>query len=68
MFYVIQISTTTEGVAKAITEQSTKDLATMEFHQVLASAMANANVSECVCMVVTSTGAIVRNEYYKREA
>lgn len=66
MFYIIQIVNTTEGVAKAITEQSTLDLAKMEFHQILASAMANENVSEALAMVISSSGAVYANEYYKR--
>ena len=45
------------------TKESFKD-AIMQLHQTLASAMANANVVSCLCMVITEEGEVLRKEYY----
>lgn len=66
MYYLIEISTTNEGVAKAIWDRETLDLATMQLHQTLASAMANENVQSCLCMVINSKGDTQRYDYWER--
>lgn len=68
MYYLIEISTTKDGIAKAIWDKDTLDLAYMQLHQTLASAMANENVSNCMCMVIDGHGATMRHEYWERTA
>ena len=58
MFYVVEIVSTKDGTAKAITEKATQDEAVMLLHQVLASAMTNQNAQSCVCLVVAANSAI----------
>ena len=64
--YLIEVSVTTSGTAKAITSKTDLDAALMSLHQTMASAMANANVSSCLCMVIDQYGAVIRNEYWAR--
>ena len=52
MYYFIEIDETAGGIAKAITGKATLQEAEMQFHQTLASAMANSNVSSCMCMII----------------
>jgi len=66
MYYLIEISNTTSGIAKAITSKDTLDTAAMQLHQTLASAMANEAVSSCMCMVIDGRGAVQRYEYWER--
>lgn len=66
MYYFIEITTTTNGTAKAITEKSSLQEAEMQLHQTLASAMANPDVSSCVVMIIDSRGAVQRYEYWER--
>ena len=67
MYYLIEITDTNSGVAKAITSKSDITTAIMSLHQVLASAMANANVSSCACLVLDAKGTVQRYEYWERE-
>ena len=66
MFYVVEIVSTKDGTAKAVTEKATIDEAQMLFHQIFASTMANQNAQSCVCLVVAANGAILRDEYWSR--
>ena len=66
MYYLIEISDTTGGVAKAITGKDSLDSATMQLHQTLASAMANSAVSSCLCMIIDARGAVQRYEFWER--
>ena len=66
MYYVIEIVSTKDGTAKAITEKPTQDEAVMLLHQVFSSAMANADANSCACLVVTGTGEVLRDEYWSR--
>ena len=68
MYFLIEISDTSSGIAKAIWEKTDLTAATMQLHQTLASAMANSAVRSCVCMVIDAQGAIMRSEYWEREA
>lgn len=68
MYYLIEISDTTGGVAKAIYSKADLDAAAMQLHQTLASAMANSAVSSCLCMVIDGRGAVQRYEYWGRES
>lgn len=68
MYYLIEITNTNSGIAKTITEKNSLNLATMNLHQVLASAMANENVVSCMCMIIDAIGTIKRYEYWEREA
>ncbi len=68
MYYLIEIADTKAGVAKAITDKESLDAAYMTLHQTLASAMANADVNSCMCMVINGQGAVQRYEYWERAA
>ena len=67
MYYLIEKTVSNGASAKAIWEKETIDLALMQLHQVLASAMANQNVSSALCMVIDERGNVVRPaEYWER--
>lgn len=66
MFYIIEKSVTTEGTAKAINEQSDYDLAVMQLHQVMASAIANPIVKTALCIIMDERGATKKAEYWER--
>ena len=66
MFYLIEISNANGTIAKAIWDKNTLDEATMQLHQTLASAMANENVSSCLCEIINEKGAVQRHEYWAR--
>lgn len=68
MFYLIEISDTKSGIAKAITEKQTLNDAYMQLHQTLASAMANSNVNSCMVMVIDGRGSVLRYEFWERES
>ena len=55
-WYVVEIATTAEGTAKAVTEKEDFNEAKMLYHQILASMMANTNVTEGICTIIDSTG------------
>lgn len=67
MYYLIEITETNDGTAKAIWDKPTLNDATMQLHQILASAMANEAVGSCLCMVIDAHGAVLRHEYWGRE-
>lgn len=66
MYYFIEITTTEQGVAKAITDKNDLNSANMQLHQTFASAMANDDVSACLCMIINDKGAVQRYEYWER--
>lgn len=63
-YYVLEVTTTSTGTAKLVTEKETLNEGIMLFHQVLASSRANPNVTEALCMVINSNGGIEKNEHY----
>lgn len=69
-FYVVEISTTAEGTAKAIAEKEDFNEARMLYHQILASMMANTNVTEGICTIIDSNARqlIDFTEKFVREA
>ena len=66
MYYLIEKTVTTNGTAKAITDKASKDEALMVLHQTIASAMANATVSSCLCLIIDEIGSTIRHEYWER--
>ena len=68
MYYLIEISETATGTAKAITEKASRTEAKMALHQTFASAMANNAVDSCLCIVIDAHGATQAYEYWQREA
>jgi len=67
MYYLIEIVTLQDSVAKAIWEKSSMEEAVQSFHQTIASAMANDNAISCLCMVIDECGKVHRSEYWSRE-
>ena len=57
-YFVIEIVTASGSTAKQITEKDNIDSAKMLYHQVLASAYANENVSYAMSMIVDYNGRI----------
>lgn len=67
MFYLIEKSTDMSGtVAKAIWDKPDYTTAEMNFHQIMASAMANKNAKNMLCMIIDEKGSIMRHEYWER--
>lgn len=64
-YFVLEATTTSEGTAKLVTEKETLNEGIMLFHQVMAAARANTNVTEALCIVVNSKGGIEKNEHYQ---
>lgn len=66
-YYVFQAITTNDGPVNAVTEYDNKDIAIMNYHQILASAYANEeNVSAATVMVVDSHTVPVKQEFFER--
>lgn len=62
-YYVIEISTMNDGSeVPGIFAHETQKAALSAFHSTLASKMVDANVKACYCGVMTSGGAIIRQE------
>lgn len=55
-YFVVEISTANGATAKAVTEKATLDEAKMLFHQIMASAYANDNVTYALCMIINDKG------------
>ena len=66
MYYLIEKSTTSSGVAKAFTDKSDLTQAQMAFHQTIASAMANSAVQNILVMVIDERGGTQNYEYWER--
>lgn len=66
MYYLIEISTTSENTAKAIWDKNTLDDATIALHQSMAFGMSSENVLQILCMIINSTGAVMRSELWQR--
>jgi len=66
MFYVIEITTVSGTPAKAIWDKDSLEAAKMQYHQTLASAMANQNASSCLCEVIDGRGTVICHEYWER--
>lgn len=64
--YLLQIIQTTSGPVKAIGNDVDYDAALMEFHQTLASAMANPTVQSAMCQIIDGHGAPQKTEYWER--
>jgi len=64
-YFVLEATTTEQGIAKLVTEKETLNEGIMLFHQVMAAARANENVIEALCIVVNSKGGIEKNEHYQ---
>jgi len=69
-FFVVEIATTAEGTAKAITEKEDFNEAKMLYHQILASMMANTAVTVGICTIIDGAGRqmIDFTEKFVREA
>ena len=65
-YYVIEAMTSNNVTAKEVREYDAENIAFMNFHQVLASALANGNVDKGFCSVLNEYGAVVRNEYFQK--
>lgn len=70
MFYLIEITTYNNGTADAygVYANETLDAAVAAFHQKLAGAIRNANYQSELCVIINGQGAVLRHEYWQREA
>ena len=65
--FVVEVSTNLEGTtAQAVWKRDTLDEAFMHLHQIMASAMANANVKNAFVTVLNQYGDTVKHEYWER--
>ncbi len=67
MFYLLEISNTKKGIAKAITEKNSLTEGEMVFHQTLASAMANADVNSILVYLIDAKGSALMTKYWERK-
>lgn len=58
-YFVLEVTTANGATAKAITEKATEKEAMMLYHQIMASALANDNVTYALCMVINEEGYVV---------
>jgi len=69
MFFLIDITTTKDGqIAKALWDYPDLDTAVMNFHQSIASAMANENVVSFLRQIIDEAGITYRQEHYETPA
>ena len=67
MNYFIEITNLKDGTTPmAIYSKDSYEAAQMQFHQTLASAMANENVLSCLVTIMGGTGVVSKQEYYVR--
>ena len=67
MCFLIEVTTSTsQGTAQAIWAKENEDAALSNLHMTFASAMANPDVTSCLCVIITPNGAVLRNEYWIR--
>lgn len=68
MNYLIEITNYNDGtaVSKGIYEYATKMEAVANFHSKMGGAMKNEKYASELLIVVTNTGAVVKNEYWVR--
>ena len=68
MYYLVQIQKFNNGdaSAKALFEYGTITEATGAAYSVLASSIANANISSVLCQVIDGKGAVLKYEYWER--
>ena len=66
--YLVQIQKFNNGdaSAKALFEYSTKEEAIGAAYSVLASSVANANISSVLCQILDDKGAVLKYEYWER--
>ena len=55
-YFVLEITTVNGTTAKALWEQETLDAAKMQFHQIMASAYANADCSYALAQIIDDRG------------
>lgn len=55
-FYVVEVTTVSGQTAKALWEHDTIESAKSQYHQILASAYSNSNLSYALVMLVNSYG------------
>lgn len=69
-YFLINIETYNDGSAdsKAIYTYATQDDAIAAYHSKLGSAMKNAKCRTVLCMVISETGNVVKQEFWLREA
>lgn len=68
MCFLLEISTSTsQGTAQAIWAKDDEDAALSTLHMTFASAMANPDITSCLCMIIAPNGSVLRNEYWARQ-
>ena len=66
-FYLIEISNLKDGTEpKAVWAKDNYDTAQMQYHQTLASAMANQNVVSCLCQIIDGKGKVYMSQFWER--
>lgn len=66
-YFVIEITFNGTAYAKAITEKDTEDDARMLLHQIMASAIANANTKKAIAQIIDEEGFAIKTELFDRE-
>ena len=61
-YFVIEIVTADGATAKQITEKATETEAWMLYHQIMASAYANPNVTYALCQIIDERGFALIND------
>ena len=66
-YFMIDITTTSDGqTSKALWDYSDFDTAVMNFHQSIASAMANENVVSLLRQIIDGSGIMLKQEHWVR--
>lgn len=56
MYFVVEITTVNGQTAKSLWDQATLDAAKAQYHQILASAYSNPNLTYALCMIINEKG------------
>lgn len=65
--YLLEITMANGVAAKAIWDKTDPNDALMQKHQIMASAIANPNVSSALVLVLSEEGTVLDHEYWKRQ-
>lgn len=68
-YYLLQATNflSSKDEARALFGYNNLDEVLSAFHSTLASAMANSDVSSCLCQVISHNGQATKTEYWERE-
>ena len=67
MYYLIEITTTTDKINKQIYSYNLRNDAVATFHKKLGNSMEKAEIVDAMFMVIDERGSVIENAYFKQD-